>query len=43
MVFSYYKDGAINPTFVYIAAGMKEQKCWADSVRKCSHVFICVP
>lgn len=27
MVFSYYKDGAVNPTFVYIAAGMKEEKC----------------
>lgn len=27
MIFSYYKDGAVNPTFVYIAAGMTEEKC----------------
>jgi hypothetical protein len=27
MVFSYYKEGAVNPTFVYIAGGLKEEKC----------------
>mmetsp|Transcript_10985 Transcript_10985/g.15829 ORF Transcript_10985/g.15829 Transcript_10985/m.15829 type:complete len:184 (-) Transcript_10985:163-714(-) len=27
MVYAYYKDGASNPTFVYIVAGMVEEKC----------------
>ncbi|XP_051152771.1 translationally-controlled tumor protein homolog [Andrographis paniculata] len=27
MVFAYYKEGANNPTFLYIAPGLKEVKC----------------
>nr|AEQ39070.1 putative translationally-controlled tumor protein [Wolffia arrhiza] len=27
VVFAYYKDGAINPTFLYLAPGLKEVKC----------------
>lgn len=27
MVFAYYKDGAIDPTFLYLAYGLKEVKC----------------
>ncbi|CAN8269227.1 unnamed protein product [Cochlearia groenlandica] len=27
LVFAYYKEGAINPTFLYFAHGLKEIKC----------------
>ncbi|PHT41389.1 Translationally-controlled tumor protein -like protein [Capsicum baccatum] len=27
LVFAYYKDGATDPTFLYIAPGLKEVKC----------------
>ncbi|XP_038880105.1 translationally-controlled tumor protein homolog [Benincasa hispida] len=27
MVFAYYKEGATDPTFIYIAYGLKEVKC----------------
>ena len=27
MVFAYYKEGATDPTFLYIAPGLKEVKC----------------
>ncbi|RRT74949.1 hypothetical protein B296_00004736 [Ensete ventricosum] len=27
MVFAYYKDGAVDPTFIYFAYGLKEVKC----------------
>jgi Translationally controlled tumour protein len=27
MVFSYYPEGAVNPTFVYITMGMRSEKC----------------
>ncbi|OIS97733.1 PREDICTED: translationally-controlled tumor protein homolog [Nicotiana attenuata] len=27
MVFAYYKDGATDPTFLYLAHGLKEVKC----------------
>ncbi|CAK8572468.1 unnamed protein product [Lathyrus sativus] len=27
LVFAYYKDGATDPTFIYIAHGLKEIKC----------------
>ncbi|XP_047309470.1 translationally-controlled tumor protein homolog [Impatiens glandulifera] len=27
LVFAYYKDGAINPTFLYFGHGLKEVKC----------------
>lgn len=28
MVFAYYKEGATDPTFLYLALGLKEVKCW---------------
>ncbi len=27
LVFAYYKEGATDPTFIYIAHGLKEVKC----------------
>lgn len=30
MVFAYYKEGATDPTFLYIAPGLKEVKCWKN-------------
>lgn len=30
MVFAYYKEGATDPTFIYIAYGLKEVKCWRN-------------
>ncbi|KAK4378904.1 hypothetical protein RND71_000766 [Anisodus tanguticus] len=27
LVFAYYKDGATDPTFLYLAPGLKEVKC----------------
>ncbi|XP_078446625.1 translationally-controlled tumor protein homolog [Wolffia australiana] len=27
VVFAYYKDGAVNPTFLFLAPGLKEVKC----------------
>lgn len=37
LVYSYYKDGAMAPTFVYIKAGYKISK-----VRGCMVLFMCV-
>lgn len=27
LVLAYYKDGAVDPTFLYFAHGLKEYKC----------------
>ena len=27
MVFSYYPEGSVNPSFIYITMGMKREKC----------------
>lgn len=32
VVFAYYKEGSTDPTFIYIAYGLKEVKCWRNLI-----------
>lgn len=34
MVFAYYKEGATDPTFLYLAPALKEVKCWKNKSLK---------
>lgn len=39
MVFAYYKEGATDPTFIYIAYGLKEVKCWRNPIYFQQNIF----